>query len=65
MNKESPDDIAINEIRRRAMDISARFDHDPRKYLDHLRALAKQHPHLMISHPRGATPKVAREESSD
>ncbi len=39
----SADSILVEEVRRRSMAISARYDHDLRKYAEHLREVEKQH----------------------
>jgi len=40
MNSESP---IVDEVRRRAFDLSARYGHDLRKYAEHLREIEAKH----------------------
>ena len=46
MKADSP---IVEEVRRRRMEISARFDHDLEKYLAHLREVERQHAHRVVS----------------
>jgi hypothetical protein len=45
------EDPIVEEIRRRAMSISARYGHDPRKYLEHLREVQARERHLLVNQP--------------
>jgi hypothetical protein len=46
MKADSP---IVEEVRRRRMEISARFDHDLEKYLTHLRDIEKQNRGRVVS----------------
>lgn len=46
MKADSP---IVEEVRRRRMEISARFDHDLEKYLAHLRAIEQQCPERVVN----------------
>ena len=58
MGEDSP---IVKEVRQRAMRISERFGHDPRKYLEHLQRLEEREKDRVVSqvtvvasvHPRG------------
>lgn len=45
----TPDSPIVEEVRRRAMEISARFDHDLAKYAAHLRAIQAQHADRVVN----------------
>ncbi len=49
MSASDSDSQLVAEIRERALIISQRFNHDPRKYLDHLKAAQSQHPDRLVS----------------
>ncbi len=46
MKTDSP---IVEEVRRRRMEISTRFDHDLEKYLAHLREIERQNPERVVS----------------
>lgn len=48
MTEDSP---IVQEVRRRAMLISARFGHDPRKYLEHLKQIQEQDKDRVVGQP--------------
>ncbi len=48
MIQDSP---IVEEVRRRAMTISERFGHDPRKYLEHLRQVQEQEKDRVVGQP--------------
>lgn len=50
MSKEAEDPIA--RVRRARHDISAKFDHDPRKLVEHYMELQKRHADRLITAPR-------------
>lgn len=45
------DSIVVQEVRRRAMRISARFHHDVRKYGRYLKEQQKKHAERVVSQP--------------
>jgi hypothetical protein len=46
MKADSP---IVEEVRRRRMEISARFDHDLEKYLTHLREIERQYQERVVN----------------
>lgn len=50
----------IDRIRRARHEISARFDHDPRKLVEHYMELQKRHADRLIDNPAPATDKRRR-----
>ena len=46
MKAESP---IVEEVRRRRMEISARFDHDLEKYMAHLREIERLHRERVVN----------------
>jgi phosphoserine phosphatase len=41
----------VEEVRRRAMQISERFGHDPRRYLEHLKLLQEREKDRVVGQP--------------
>ncbi|MBN1346926.1 MAG: hypothetical protein JXQ73_29825 [Phycisphaerae bacterium] len=41
----------VDEVRRRAMSISERYGHDPRKYLEHLKRIQEQERDRVVGQP--------------
>jgi hypothetical protein len=46
MTQDSP---IVKEVRQRAMKISRRFAHDPRKYLEHLKRIQRREKDMVVS----------------
>ena len=44
----SADGIVVEEVRARALAISARYDHDLQKYAEHLRRVEQEHAPLVV-----------------
>jgi hypothetical protein len=42
------DSAVVEEVRNRAMVISARYDHDLRRYAEHLREVEREHESLVV-----------------
>jgi hypothetical protein len=42
------DTVVVEEVRRRAMEISARYDNDLHKYAEHLRAIERSNASLVV-----------------
>jgi hypothetical protein len=42
------DSAVVEAVRRRAMEISARYDHDLRRYAEHLQTIEKEHEALVV-----------------
>lgn len=58
MKSDSP---IVDEVRRRRMAISARFDHDLEKYLEHLREIERRCPDRVVSQVTVVRPSSATE----
>jgi hypothetical protein len=58
MNADSP---IVEEVRRRRMEISARFDHDLEKYLVHLCDIERQHRERVVNQITVIQPPSAAE----
>jgi len=42
------DSVVVEEVRSRAMGISARYEHDLRKYAEHLQTIEREHASLVV-----------------
>ena len=58
MKADSP---IVEEVRRRRMEISARFDHDLEKYAAHLKEIERQYQDRVVSQVTIIRPASARE----
>ena len=58
MNADSP---IVAEVRQRALEISARFDHDLEKYAAHLKEIERQYQDRVVSQITVIRPPSARE----
>ncbi|MEX2213176.1 MAG: hypothetical protein WD768_03545 [Phycisphaeraceae bacterium] len=64
MKHKPQEDPLVAEVREIAMRISAQFDHDPVKYLEHLRKRATEHPHLMVDLSKRKQPSEGGEKAA-
>jgi len=60
MNTDADSPI-VAEVRQRAMDISARFDHDLEKYAAHLKEIERQHRDRVVNQVTVIRPPSAAE----
>ena len=58
MNADSP---IVAEVRKRALEISARFDHDLEKYAAHLKEIERQYGDCVVSQVTVIRPPSAAE----
>lgn len=60
--KDKPyEDPVVKEVREIAMRISARFDHDPQKYFEHLRKRQAEHPERIVDLSKRRPPTTEKQ----
>jgi hypothetical protein len=64
LNKKNPCDPIIDEVRTVRRRISAQFDHDPKKLVEHYMELQKRHSDRLIGRSKNADPDNANESAA-
>jgi hypothetical protein len=57
MSEKEMSDPVIEEIRATRSRISAQFDHDPKKLVEHYIELQKRHAHRLMGNPKESAPE--------
>jgi hypothetical protein len=65
MSEKELSDPVIDEIRAVRSRISAQFDHDPKKLVEHYMELQKRHADRLIGRPEGSAPVSEVMEQSE